>query len=68
LRTKVTLLLDDDDDDDDDDLQIEYVEPHDKIHYLVSFLNRCDDSGLILVFVERKRDADYLEVSSSSSS
>jgi ATP-dependent RNA helicase DDX3X len=41
--------------------KIEYVEHHDKIHYLVQFLNQCEDSGLILVFVERKRDADYLE-------
>lgn len=41
--------------------KIEYVEMHDKIHYLVTFLSQCDDSGLILIFVERKRDADYLE-------
>ena len=41
--------------------KIEYVEMHDKIHFLVTFLSQCDDSGLILIFVERKRDADYLE-------
>jgi ATP-dependent RNA helicase DDX3X len=41
--------------------KIEYVEHHDKIHFLITFLNQCDDTGLILVFVERKRDADYLE-------
>ncbi|KAL0592071.1 hypothetical protein ABG067_000724 [Albugo candida] len=40
--------------------QIEFIEPHDKEDYLVRFLNQVQE-GLILVFVETKRGADYLE-------
>jgi len=39
---------------------VEYVEQHDKPDYLIRFLNQVQD-GLILVFVETKRGADYLE-------
>jgi ATP-dependent RNA helicase DDX3X len=39
---------------------VEYVEQYDKEDYLVRFLNQVQD-GLILVFVETKRGADFLE-------
>ncbi|CAI5713500.1 unnamed protein product [Hyaloperonospora brassicae] len=39
---------------------VEYIEQHDKEDYLVRFLNQVQD-GLILVFVETKRGADFLE-------
>lgn len=39
---------------------VEYVEQHDKTDFLVHFLNQVQE-GLILVFVETKRSADYLE-------
>ncbi|KDO19091.1 hypothetical protein SPRG_15570, partial [Saprolegnia parasitica CBS 223.65] len=37
-----------------------YVDPQDKEDYLIRFLNQVQD-GLILVFVETKRAADFLE-------
>ncbi|RAW24753.1 ATP-dependent RNA helicase ded1, partial [Phytophthora cactorum] len=39
---------------------VEYIEQYDKEDYLVRFLNQVQD-GLILVFVETKRGADFLE-------
>ena len=39
---------------------LEYVEQNDKNDFLIRFLNQVQD-GLILVFVETKRGADYLE-------
>lgn len=39
---------------------IEWVEQNDKIDFVIEFLSRAPD-GLVLVFVETKRGADYLE-------
>ncbi|CAI5738630.1 unnamed protein product [Peronospora destructor] len=39
---------------------VEYIEQYDKEDFLVRFLNQVQD-GLILVFVETKRGADFLE-------
>uniref|UniRef100_K3WTV7 RNA helicase n=1 Tax=Globisporangium ultimum (strain ATCC 200006 / CBS 805.95 / DAOM BR144) TaxID=431595 RepID=K3WTV7_GLOUD len=39
---------------------VEYIEQYDKEDYLIRFLNQVQD-GLILVFVETKRNADFLE-------
>ncbi|TMW65124.1 hypothetical protein Poli38472_009291 [Pythium oligandrum] len=40
--------------------QLEYVEQYDKEDFLIRFLNQVQD-GLILIFVETKRGADFLE-------
>ena len=40
--------------------RIEWVEQNDKTEYLVDFLQRCPE-GLVLIFVETKRGADFLE-------
>ncbi len=40
--------------------QVEYVEQYDKEDYVIRFLNQVQD-GLILIFVETKRGADFLE-------
>ena len=39
---------------------LEWVEQEDKTQYTVDFLNRASE-GLVLIFVETKRGADYLE-------
>ena len=39
---------------------VEYVEDRDKLPFLIRLLNQIDD-GLVLVFVETKRNADYIE-------
>lgn len=39
---------------------VEFIEQYDKEDYLIRFLNQVQD-GLILVFVETKRGADFLE-------
>ena len=40
--------------------RIEWVEQNDKINFVVDFLSRAPE-GLVLIFVETKRGADYLE-------
>ena len=40
--------------------RIVWVEQHEKTDYLMDFLQRCPE-GLVLIFVETKRGADFLE-------
>lgn len=42
-------------------VQVEFVEQHDKLSMLIRTLNNLDTKGLVLVFTETKRNADYLE-------
>jgi ATP-dependent RNA helicase DDX3X len=40
--------------------KVEWIEQNDKMDFVVDFLSRVSD-GLVLIFVETKRGADYLE-------
>merc|ERR1711871_222876 len=40
--------------------RVEWVDQHEKTDYVMDFLSRCPE-GLVLVFVETKRGADFLE-------
>lgn len=40
--------------------RVEWVEQNEKVEFVIDFLNRVEE-GLVLVFVETKRGADYLE-------
>jgi ATP-dependent RNA helicase DDX3X len=40
---------------------VDWVEEKDKVDFLIDFLSRAREGGLILVFCETKRGADYLE-------
>lgn len=44
----------------DVDQNVEFVEENNKLAFLIRYLSTIDD-GLVLVFVETKRNADYIE-------